>query len=702
LDPNLTTKNYWKLIKTVMGNKQITGIPTMMENDIPIPNDTDKARLLNDYFIKQTILPDTNIDLPPFEYNTDARLGHITCTPLIVKQLLLKLDTSTATGQDQINNRILKECASALCVPLSALFNKSLDLGIFPSSWKEAMVTAIFKKQDRQLKENYRPISLLSCISKIFERIIYNKLYSHLKTNKLLDVNNSGFQENDSSILRLLSLTDTIFQSLDNQDEVLLVFLDISKAFDRVWHEGILYKLKQAGIHGILLQWFESYLSNRKQRVVVGGKSSESKYVHAGVPQGSILGPLLFLLYVSDLSSNLQNKSSLFADDTTIIVPIDNDPVSCIQNLNLDLNRLQIWADLWRITFNPSKTTYVRVSYKFRKRILNPIYLQRIKINEVDSHTNLGLIYSTRMDWSHHLQNIAKKVGLRMANLKRLQYCLPRSALTKIYTTMIRPIIEYGEVIYDNLTLSRSNQLELIQRRAALICTGAYKHTEHLILLKELGWEPLADRRKQHRLTAYYKLLKGHAPEHIKPLLPQTVASQTTYNLRNKEKLRPRFTRLKSSQNSFFPKTAKDWNNLSHEIKNLSSITKFKRAISKPLYINPYYKLHQGRGGVWLSRIRMGLSGLNGHRFTYNFIPSPTCLLCNQAPENALHYLWDCPNHALMRIVMVDRCRAELDIHMDRENVLNICLYGDILDKEKLKTLLNITIEFIKTTARFK
>jgi hypothetical protein len=191
LDPTLTTKNYWKRIKTVMGNTQTIGIPTMMENDIPIPNDTDKATLLNDYFIKQTKLPETNINLPPFEYNTDARLGHILITPHIVRQILSKLDTSKATGQDQINNRILKECASVLCVPLSALFNKSLELGIFPSSWKEAMVTAIFKKQDRQLKENYRPISLLSCISKIFELIIYNTTYSHLKRNKLLDVNNS-------------------------------------------------------------------------------------------------------------------------------------------------------------------------------------------------------------------------------------------------------------------------------------------------------------------------------------------------------------------------------------------------------------------------------------------------------------------------------------------------------------------------------
>jgi hypothetical protein len=186
-----------------------------------------------------------------------------------------------------------------------------LELGIFPSSWKEAMVTAIFKKQNRQLKENYRPISLLSCISKVFERIIYNTTYNYFRSNHLLNIHNSGFQRDDSAILRLLSLTDSIYQGLDNQDEILLVFLDVSKAFDRVWHEGLLYKLEQAGIHGALLYWFGSYLLNRRQRVVVAGKSSNTRHTFAGVPQGSILGPLLFLLYISDLSSNLESRTSL-------------------------------------------------------------------------------------------------------------------------------------------------------------------------------------------------------------------------------------------------------------------------------------------------------------------------------------------------------------------------------------------------------
>jgi hypothetical protein len=700
-DPTLSSKNYWKLIKSAMGNKQSMGIPTMMENDVQIQEDQDKATILNDYFISQTKLPNTNVPLPPFDYITEARLDHIEITPVIVRNILLKLDVSKATGPDEISNKILKECASSICFPLSELFKKSLELGIFPSSWKEAMVTAIFKKQNRQLKANYRPISLLSCISKVFERIIYNTTYNYFRSNHLLNIHNSGFQRDDSAILRLLSLTDSIYQGLDNHDEILLVFLDVSKAFDRVWHKGLLYKLKQAGIHGALLSWFESYLLNRRQRVVVAGKSSNTKHTSAGVPQGSILGPLMFLLYISDLSSNLESRTSLFADDTTIIKHIDTNPHLTIASLNADLDRLQRWADLWKITFNPLKTVFIRVSNKLNKPPLNPLYLNRVVIREVDHYPNLGLIYSNKMDWKFHLENIARKVALRMAYLKRLQFNLPRSALTRIYLTMIRPIIEYGDIIYDNINISQTQTLEKIQRRAALICTGAYRHTEHRLLLDELGWDTLAERRKQHRLIAYFKIINGQAPAHLIASLPQTVENQSHYNLRNRDNLRPRFSRLKLSLHSFFPNTTRDWNKLPLATRESLSLNIFKHRISFNKQTNPYFAIHRGRAGMWLARIRMGLSGLNSHRFTYNMIPSPTCPLCLDGIENTLHYLWVCPAHTEARDNLKSRIETELGIQTGRENIIPICIQG-VLEKKDHQKLYNIVIEYIKHTARFR
>jgi hypothetical protein len=298
---------------------------------------------MNDYFCSQSIPPDTNIPLPPFKYNTDARLSSITVTPSIIKNILIDLNTTTSMGSDNISNKILKECANSLCYPLSILFKKSLLLGVFPTSWKEALVTSIFKKDNRQLKSNYRPISLLSCIFKVFERIIHTQLYSYCNTNNLLNECNSGFKKFDSAINRLLSLTKDIQDGLDKHKEIILIFMDISKAFDRVWHPGLIFKLKQLGIDGSLLRWFKSYLSNRSQRVALGGLKSPPNSLHAGVPQGSILGPLLFLIFINDLPNDLQTKASLFADDTTLMEEIDI-PHDSIDKINADLKRIQDWA----------------------------------------------------------------------------------------------------------------------------------------------------------------------------------------------------------------------------------------------------------------------------------------------------------------------------------------------------------------------
>jgi hypothetical protein len=561
MDPKTSSKNYWKLVKNCLGNKQSSSIPSMMENDLLIDEDTDKAELLNNYFAAQAQTPISNTPLPPFSYLTESRLSDINITPHSVKQVLLSLDISKATGPDNISNKILKECADSLSKPLTHIFNRSINLGIFPDSWKEAMVTAIFKKLNKQHKENYRPISLLSCISKIFERLIFNKTYQHMRDNKLLNENNSGFQKDDSAILRLLSLCEAIYNELDKSHEMLLLFLDISKAFDKVWHPGLLFKLRQSGVDNSLLRWFESYLSKRRQRVVVGGKSSQLLTLNAGVPQGSILGPLLFLIFIADLSSNLENPSSLFADDTTVIREIDSEPVLCIVSANKDLSSVLTWADIYRITFNPTKTVYLRISLKHNQIALNQITMGGVPIPEVDTHINLGLMLSNTMDWQAHINKIIQKVSYKLSNLKRLQYKLPRSTLECIYLTMIRPIIEYSDIVYDNLTINQSDQLENIQRRAAIICTGAYRHTDHRSLLHELGWERLSSRRKAHRLIAYYKLYYGPTPAHIVPLMGLPVSEHTQYNLRNKQNIRTPQTRLEKSRRSFFPQTITDWNN---------------------------------------------------------------------------------------------------------------------------------------------
>ena len=284
LDPECTPKSFWKLVKGVYNPNNHSSIPTLIDNGTQYTDDADKAELLNNHFVSQTILPDSNIPLPPMHYLTLARLDRIAVTPLMVKKILLSLNVNKAVGPDHVGNRILKECAESLCHPLAILFQSSLDMGVFPTCWKDAQVSSIFKQIDRQIKTNYRPISLLSCMSKVLEKIVFDHVYPFFVENKLLTDDNSGFRPNDSAINRLLSIIENIHKGFDDHMDSVFVSLDISKAFDRVWHEGLIHKLEQNGISGSLLAWFSSYLSNRCQQVVISSRISSFKPIHSEVP----------------------------------------------------------------------------------------------------------------------------------------------------------------------------------------------------------------------------------------------------------------------------------------------------------------------------------------------------------------------------------------------------------------------------------
>ena len=230
------------------------------------------------------------------------------------------LEINKSHGFAHISKRMLKICDASLIKPLTIIFKNSISLGVFPSLWKKANIIPIHKKGDKTDIKNYRPISLLPVFGKLFEKIIYNSLYKYCEYHKILNVHQSGFRSGDSCINQLISITHDIFKSFDSNpsQEVRGVFLDISKAFDRVWHKGLLFKLKSHGIEGNLYNLMESFLSDRFQRVVLNGQSFRWEKVSAGVPQGSILGPLLFLIYINDISESLESNVKLFAYDTSI------------------------------------------------------------------------------------------------------------------------------------------------------------------------------------------------------------------------------------------------------------------------------------------------------------------------------------------------------------------------------------------------
>ena len=259
-------------------------------------------------------------ELPSFNFRTNSRINSFEITLNEINDIIAALNTNKTHGPDDISVNMVKLCGQHLCVALKIIFDNVLQTGIVPDQWKVANVTPVHKKNDKQLITNYRPISLLPILAKVFERIIFKNLYNYLISNNLITKKQSGFRPGDSASNQLLSLVNDIHTAFDDRNslEVRSVYLDMSKAFDKVWHEGLIFKLKQNGIEGKLLTLFQNYLSNRKQRVVINGTESNWGDVQAGVPQGSVFGPLLFLIYINDLEEGIKSSVKSFADDTSL------------------------------------------------------------------------------------------------------------------------------------------------------------------------------------------------------------------------------------------------------------------------------------------------------------------------------------------------------------------------------------------------
>ena len=473
-------------------------------NGIIYTNDRDKANALNNFFQSQTIMDEQNAILPEFYPSvTTTELTSIVLTPFEVESVLKTLSIGKASGPNGTSSRILRELSSELSIPFCSLFNQSLRTGNVPTSYKEANVCPTPKKGDTSLLTNYRPISLLNSEAKVLERLVFKYFFNHLRDNNLLTSLQSGFIPGDSTVNQLTFLYHTFCKALDSGKEVRAVFCDISKAFDRVWHAGLLHKLRVAGVTGEVLAWFKSYLINRKQRVVLPGAVSDWTSICAGVPQGSILGPLLFLLYINDIVTDIGSNIRLFADDTSLYIVVDN-PVEAANCLNNDLNKITQWAARWLVSFNPTKTESIIISRKLNRIQHPPIFMRNHQIVEVDYHKHLGIYFSNDCTWHYHIDHIKEKAWFRINVMRKLKFRLDRKSLETIYITFIRPLLEYGDVIWDNCTQYEKLELDKIQNEAARIVTGATKLVSINALYNEIQWDTLEKRRRDHKLTLFY------------------------------------------------------------------------------------------------------------------------------------------------------------------------------------------------------
>ena len=384
---SLGSREFWRITNRVL-NRGKSSIPTIVNGPEIVSSSSDKASLFARNFASNSSLDDTEHELPEFPIRTDARLSTFKVTPKEVAKFISKLETSKAVGPDEIPAIVLKNLSPELSPILSKLFNRCIKESCFPGFWKTSSVCPVFKNSgQRSDPSKYRPISLLPIISKIFESIINSHISFHLEKHNLLSDNQYGFRSSRSTADVLTVITDRISRALDCSFEARAIALDISKAFDRVWHKGLLYKLESYGITGSMLSLVRSFLSCRKMKVVLDGQSSDLFSLNSGVPQGSVLGPTLFLVYINDLPDQiLHSLVDIFADDTTLysVSSKDLNFRSITSNLNADLSSISDWGKKWLVTFNETKTK--TISFHHHKTLhRSPVLMNNIHLNESDS-----------------------------------------------------------------------------------------------------------------------------------------------------------------------------------------------------------------------------------------------------------------------------------------------------------------------------
>ena len=371
-----------------------------------------------------------------------------------------------SSGHDSLSAKLVCQTAGFILIPLTHIINISLLYGVVPSAMKLAKITPIFKSGDTSIVGNYRPISLLPTFSKILERVVYIRLYKYLKTNHIITSSQYGFQNALSTELAILELQDRIAQGLASGSWCVGLFLDLSKAFDTINHKILLNKLEKYGIVGHALNWFKDYLSNRQQYTSFNNSESSVMSISCGVPQGSILGPLLFLIYVNDIKSVIKfGTPVLFADDTNILY-FDKILSDISNKINKELIEVSAWFIANKLSVNTDKTKFMLFHPKRRHPPLHiNITIEDKQIEEVASIKFLGVKLQENLSWKCHIDTIANKIVKVVGILNRLKHQLPEVTLLLIYTTLIQSHISYAISVWGGSPQCDIKRIHILQKK---------------------------------------------------------------------------------------------------------------------------------------------------------------------------------------------------------------------------------------------
>ena len=595
-------KGIWNKINELL-NKSKSPLPSyFIHNHEKIQDEQTIANEFNSYFksVPHSVLvngpghnPTSNVQCNDFtDYLKRPLLKSFFFKPVTEVELVeicRSLKNTNSTGPDDISPIVIKQIIHVIVKPLVHICNVSFASGIFPSDLKIAKVIPVFKKGDQHLFQNYRPISLLPCFSKLIETCAAERLYSFLSNSHVLSNFQFGFRPKHCTTHAMLHLQDKVRLTIEKNKFCIGIFMDLSKAFDVVNHNILIFKLQYSGVRGTPLKWFQSYLSNRRQFTQCSNSSSDYVTISHGVPQGSILGPLLFLIYINDLIL-ASNKFDfiMYADDTTLLYS-QPELNGLEENLNSELQLISNWFKANKLVLNIQKTNFCvfQGNYHGMDVLQNiNVSIDAIPISRVDVVNFLGVKVDCNLKWDNHINYIKAKISTCIGILHKLKFCVPPFVLFTLYNALILPYISYCIVVWGNSSITRVDSLHKLQKKAIRICTGSRYDAHSGPLFHKLNTLNVHDLFKYHTAILGFNFFQGLLPDTISAMFI-TNNQIHTHNTRSTNLLHLWKVTNSSSKRTIRYNLPQVWNSLPSIFRLYANLSLFKRKL-KADYCSKY------------------------------------------------------------------------------------------------------------------
>ena len=570
-------KKSWSILHELMGKKSTRKkINEINFDNVSCTEDGDISKAFNEFF--STAVSNLNENLPsiatsPYSYINNYVQSSFSFKPVTENDCssLIKKLKITKTDKNHIPVKLFITLHSYLAYPVMKLLNDSLTTGVFPDSLKLARITPVFKKGNNSLPSNYRPIASLPILSKIFERSVKYQLMKFCSDHSIFYKNQFGFMNNKSTCDALIELTENIYDKLNDKKNTLGIAIDLKKAFDSVDHKILLKKLMFYGVRGISLDWFRSYLLNRKQFVRIGSSSSSITTLNISVPQGSILGPVLFLLYINDLPNATNMDSVLYADDSTFLISQINKN-TLLEQANEQLCNISEWCSANKLHINSSKTEILKFSNKkidFSNSFLN---FNENQISLSHKFVLLGVIIDENLNFKVHIEAVVAKLARTTGILYKIKNSLSRQAKLNYYYGFIYPFLTYNILIWGSTNSIHLKPLIIQQKRIIRLLSGANYLDHTTPLFYDLNLLKLVDIHKFHASVYMFKRQFN-----------ENLTVNHNLNTRNRNELVPKFQRLSRTQQAISYVGPHIWNSLPTSIRNIPKLNTFKSALKRHL-----------------------------------------------------------------------------------------------------------------------